>query len=51
MRKLVFTLLAFFAVFTFLSTFDKAEAVEHPAIPVELSGELSPATEPVEIVR
>jgi len=38
MRKLIFILLAFFAVFTFIRSFEAAEAEEIPqAIPVEIA--------------
>ena len=43
MRKLIFVLLAFFAVFTFLRAFDKAE---DSIISAEVTVEI-----PVEIVR
>jgi|TergutMp193P3_1026864.scaffolds.fasta_scaffold63859_3 hypothetical protein len=47
MRKLLLVLLAFFAVFTFIRAFDKAEAGEKPPeAGLEISREI-----PVEIVR
>jgi hypothetical protein len=37
MRKLIFILLAFLAVFTYIRAFERAEAVEIPTeIPVEI---------------
>jgi hypothetical protein len=47
MQKLIFILLAFFAVFTFIRAFDKAEASVTPAeITIEIPSEI-----PVEIIR
>jgi len=47
MRKLVFILLAFFALFTYIRAFDRAEAnVNSAEIKVEIPAEI-----PVEIVR
>jgi hypothetical protein len=47
MRKLIFILLAFFAIFTYIRASDKAEAkVNSAEIKVEIPAEI-----PVEIVR
>jgi len=47
MRKLIFILLAFFALFTYIRAFEKAEAdVNSAEIKVEIPAEI-----PVEIVR
>jgi hypothetical protein len=47
MRKLIFILLAFFAVFTYIRAFDKVEAsVNSAEITIEIPAEI-----PVEIIR